>query len=375
MTVPAPQHQWVAHARDTGWSCSGPSTDVLAFHRSLSEYEPTPLVDLPDLARELGIGRLVAKDESWRLGLPAFKALGASWAIHRALQGRSGTERLTIVTATDGNHGRAVARFARILGHSASIFIPFGVHPAAITAIAGEGALVTMVEGSYDDAVAAAALAARAQDSLLVQDTAWDGYEQIPGWIVDGYATLFSEIDDQLRATGGQSPDLVIVPAGVGSLLQAALSHYRSKAIPGATAIISVEPEVAACVLASLASGEPVTVETGQTILSGLNCGTPSSLAWPYVIGGLDGAVAVTDFAASAAAGDLAERGVASGPCGGAGLAGLRRTLVGSGNGDRRAHLHIGPESTVVMLITEGSAANPGTIDDALDGAGGSEAR
>ncbi|MEC7001049.1 MAG: pyridoxal-phosphate dependent enzyme, partial [Actinomycetota bacterium] len=118
------------------------------------------MIDLPALAAELSIGRVVAKDESTRLGLPAFKALGASWAIHRATEGLSGP--LTIVTATDGNHGRAVARFARTLGHSVSIFTPDGVHPSAVQAIRDEGARVQEVGGSYDDAVAAAASAATA---------------------------------------------------------------------------------------------------------------------------------------------------------------------------------------------------------------------
>src|SRR6185312_3390930 len=149
--------------------------------------------------------------ESNRLGLPAFKALGASWAIRRALRERAPTGQVTIVTATDGNHGRAVARFAREFGHRAAIYVPDGVHPAAVQAIRDEGAIVTHIRGDYDAAVQAAA---RAPGTVLVQDMAWDGYEDVPSWIVEGYATLFAELDEQL-VTG---PDLVVVPAGVGSL-------------------------------------------------------------------------------------------------------------------------------------------------------------
>ena len=348
---------WYAHERDRSWVCDGPSPDALAFHRTLEGYAATPLVDLPALASELGVGHVAAKDESLRLGLPAFKALGASWAIHRALRDRAAATPVTVVTATDGNHGRAVAKFARLLGHRASIVIPDGVHPRAVQAIRDEGAKVTLSGGSYDVAVATAARLSEAADAVLVQDTAWDGYEQIPGWIVEGYSTLFAEADAQLVHAGIGRADLVVVPVGVGSLLQAALAHYRSSA--DGPAVISAEPEAAACVAPSLIAGRPVSVETGVTIMAGLNCGTPSSLAWPYMQHGLDAAVAVTDESDAQAARDLAALGVAAGPCGAAGLAALRLALLGEGSEDRRTHLGLGPDSTVLLVVTEGSAANP----------------
>ncbi|HEY7859716.1 MAG TPA: diaminopropionate ammonia-lyase [Candidatus Nanopelagicales bacterium] len=350
---------WYAHDRDRSWTCAGPSPEALAFHRTLDGYAPTPLVDLPSLASQLGVGHVLAKDESSRLGLPAFKALGASWAIHRALRDRAGHAPATVVTATDGNHGRAVARFARLLGHRACIWVPDGVHPTAVQAILDEGAEVTVVGGSYDEAVAAAARAAKGDDEVLVQDTSWDGYEQIPAWIVEGYATLFTETDAQLAEAGLAGTDLVVVPVGVGSLLQAALSHYRRIGAAPGPAVISVEPVTAACIAPSLAAGHAVTVDTGVTVMAGLNCGTPSSLAWPYIESGLDAAVAVTDADDVRAAHDLAALGVAAGPCGAAGLAALRLTLLGDGHEDRRAHLHVDADSTLVLVVTEGSAANP----------------
>ena len=350
---------WYAHERDLAWSSVGPSPEAFAFHRTLPGYAVTPLIDLPVLAAELGVGRVLAKDESLRLGLPAFKALGASWAIHRALRDRTDRGPVTVVTATDGNHGRAVARFARLLGHRASIWIPDGVHPSAVQAIEDEGARVTVVGGSYDEAVAAAARAADTDGSVLVQDTAWPGYEEIPGWIVEGYSTLFAEADTQLAGAGIPGPDLVVVPVGVGSLLQAALSHYRRRGAPARTAVLSVEPEAAACIAPSLVAGHPVTVGTGVTVMAGLNCGTPSSLAWPYVVHGLDAAVAVSDADDVRAAHDLAALGVAAGPCGAAGLAALRVALLGVGSEDRCAHLGLDANSTVVLVVTEGSAANP----------------
>lgn len=347
---------WAVNDRDHTWMCDGPSPEAWAFHRGLAAYRATDLVDLPDLAAQLGIGRLLAKNEADRLGLPAFKGLGASWAINQVLAARTDSGPATIVTATDGNHGRAVAHFSRLLGHRATIVIPPGVHPQAVQAVIDEGAHVVRVQGSYDDAVAHAADLARAPGHLLVQDTAWEGYQDVPAWIVEGYATMFGELDAQAQQLGVGQPDLVIVPAGVGSLLQGALQHYRSAPHRLATRVACVEPETAACVLASVEAGQATAVPTSTTLMSGLNCGTVSSLAWPYIRDGLDAAVAITDAAGIQAARDLGDLGVAAGPCGGAGLGALRLIMK-----DERLRfaLDLGPTSVVAVLITEGSQANP----------------
>lgn len=349
--------RWVVNRRDPGWVADPPDPAAIAFHRGLPDYAPTPLVDLPALADELGVGRVFVKDESQRFGLPAFKALGASWAVHRALGRVETDEPLTIVTATDGNHGRAVARAAVRFGHRATVFVPEGLHPRALEAIDAEGAHVIQVAGTYDDAVAAAAELGRRDGHVLVQDTAWDGYEQIPGWIVDGYDTLFVEIDEQLAAHGIDRPGLVVVPTGVGSLLQAALTHYRQQTARD-TAVVSVEPENAACVHASVAAGRRVPVATGVTIMAGLNCGTVSTLAWPAIAAGLDAALVTDDRAATAAAETLAALGVDSGPCGAAPLAALR-TVHADDPAAFRTHVGIGGRSVVVLLSTEGTTANP----------------
>ncbi|MGW1019981.1 diaminopropionate ammonia-lyase [Streptomyces niveus] len=347
------------------WRCAPAPAEVRDFHAALPGHSSTPLTELPQLAAELGVGRVFVKDESSRLGLPAFKALGASWAVHRVLAERaaSGEEPgpVTLVTATDGNHGRAVARTARLLGQRAHVFVPRGVHPRAVAAIAAERATVTEVAGAYDEAVRLAAEAAAARpDAVLVQDTAWAGYERIPGWIVEGYSTLCAEIDEQLTEGGhAAGPDLVAVPVGVGSLAQAVVTHYRSRPSGQSPALLSVEPEAAACVLESLGLGEPVSVSTGETTMAGLNCGTPSSIAWPFLRDGLDAAVAVTDLDSAVAAGDLAALGVSSGPCGAASLAGVRVALTGEGGEERRTALGLDASSVLVLLSTEGTAANP----------------
>jgi len=346
---------WFAHSAARDWTCAPAPAEVADFHAALPGYAATPLTELPALAARLGVGRVLVKDESSRLGLPAFKALGASWAVHRVLAARAAGEPVLLVTATDGNHGRAVARMAALRGQRAQVFVPRGVPPSAVAAILAEGAQVTEVAGSYDEAVRQAAAAATADPgAVLVQDTAWPGYEQVPGWIVQGYATLFLELDAQL---GAESPALVVVPVGVGSLAQAAVTHYRARPGGRATALLSVEPDTAACVLASLRRNRPVSVPTGTTTMAGMNCGTPSSLAWPYLRQGLDAAIAVTDRDSAAAVRELAELGVSCGPCGAAALAGADAALTGLGSTRRRADLGLGPTATVVLLSTEGRTA------------------
>jgi diaminopropionate ammonia-lyase len=363
---------WFANPAARDWRCATPSSGVTAFHATLPGYAPTPLTDVPELAAPLGVGRVLVKDESHRLGLPAFKILGASWAVARVVARRAGlaepvtldalrvaaqADPVTLVTATDGNHGRAVARVAGWLGLGAKVFVPAGVPAGAVAAIASEGADVVVLDESYDDAVAAAAAAAGASGTVLVQDTAWPSYEEIPGWIVDGYDTLCIEIDEQLRAAATRAPDLVVVPMGVGSLAQAVVTHYRREGLADAPAVLGVEPGAAACVLAGLLAGRLRSVDTTTTNMAGLNCGTPSSLAWPVLHAGLDAAVAVADHDASAAVDDLAALGISSGPSGAATLAGVRAALTGPDAGRRRAALRLGPDSTVVLLSTEGRDA------------------
>ncbi|MBW8482868.1 pyridoxal-phosphate dependent enzyme [Actinomadura parmotrematis] len=332
-TAPAPTAPFSRPAA-RAWTCAPPpAADVAAFHAALPGYAPTPLVEIPDLAAELGAARLFVKDESARLGLPAFKILGASWGLHRTWRGER-----TLLAATDGNHGRAVAALARQRGLAARVHVPEGVPDAARAAIAAEGAEVVAVNGSYEEAVRRAAAEA-GPDALLVQDTAVPGHDDVPARIVEGYSTLFTEIDAQLAAAGAAPAGLVAVPAGVGSLVQAAVTHYRSG--PARPSVLAVEPADAACVLAALRAGAPVTLPAARTAIAALNCAEVSALAWPVLAAGLDAAVAVTDADAARGARDLAAHGVTAGPCGGAALAGARATAPAAG--------------TVVLLSTDGA--------------------
>ncbi len=368
-----------ATGRDAGtWRCPPVPAAVAAFHAGIPGHAATPLHEVPDLADELGVGRLFVKEESARLGLPAFKVLGVSWAVARVLLARTGdpdapdggpvswacvteaaaaTPALTLATATDGNHGRALARLASRLGLRARIHVPDVMADDIVTAIAAEGAEIVRVDGSYDQAVATAArTAADDPDVALVQDTAWSGYEVVPSWVVEGYSTLFREVDDDLATRGVDPPTVTVVPVGVGSFAQAAVTHAGSATGPGRRAVLGVEPATAACVVASLAADAPTTVPTADTVMAGLNCGTPSSLAWPVLRAGLDAAIAVDDDEAHAAVADLGDRGIDSGPSGAAALAGARRALTGPHASERRRHLGVDGDAVVVLVSTEGRA-------------------
>jgi diaminopropionate ammonia-lyase len=367
---------WFSRPAARHWRTSIPETAAPSFHAELPGYRPTGLTELPALANELGVGRVLVKDESTRMGLGAFKVLGASWAIARLIGengGMSGSgggtldelrraaaaHPVELVTATDGNHGRAVAWMARLLGLEARVFVPRVVSERARAAIAAEGATVTVGGDSYDEAVEQAAAYASSDRRQLVQDTAWAGYESVPGWIVEGYGTLLAELDRQFAERDLPGPDLVSVPVGVGSLAQAVVTHYR-RGSGGARdhktpAILAVEPETAAGLLASLHAEARQSVTTGGTVMAGLDCGTPSSLAWPVLAGGLDAAIAVPDQLAIQAGADLAGLGVRSGPSGAASLAGVRAALTGPGAEARRAGLGVTGSSVVLLLSTEGS--------------------
>ena len=338
-----------------------PEGDPRVFHRKLPGYEVSPLVDATGIAQRLGLGRALVKDESSRLGLPSFKILGASWGTFRALEERIGgfgdwvdldhlRERLggrfSLAAATDGNHGRAVARMARLLGLGASIFVPAGTTEARIEGITSEGATCEVVDGTYEDAVARSAKTA-SDECLVISDTSWEGYRDVPRWVIEGYSTIFNELDEQLD----EAPDVVFVQMGVGALAAAAARHFGSRAL-GRPQMIGVEPDHAACILASMEAGKIVTIPgPHDSIMAGLNCGTPSVVAWPFVSRGYDAYLAVGDDRAEEGMRLLAGEGLVAGETGAAGLAGLLEVL----GGELADRIGLGAGSTVLLLCTEGA--------------------
>jgi diaminopropionate ammonia-lyase len=313
-----------------------------AFHRGLDGYSPSELRDAPELAAAMRVGRVWLKVETERFGLPAFKILGASWAAERLLDGRD-TAGVTLVTATDGNHGRAVARVARMRGLRAHILVPAGTAQARVDGIAGEGAQVEVVDGSYDDAVRKAA--AMADDThVVLSDTSWPGYEDVPRWVVEGYETIFREADAQLDGP----PDVALIPIGVGSLAVAAAAHW-----PGERPrLIGVEPTSAACALESIRAGEPVTVPgPHESIMAGLNAGSVSQLAWPVLRDRFDAFCTIGDSWAEDGMRRLAAVGIAAGEVSG-GTVGAALAICG--DDQARAGLAIDGATTMFVLLTEG---------------------
>lgn len=348
--------------------------NALAFHRSMPGYEPSPLLESPSAAAAIGAKSVLVKHEATRFGLPAFKILGASWATANAVlaeltrRGLPAPEigdgfaavadaaaklnPMTLCCATDGNHGRAVARMAKLFGFSARIYVPDDMAKARIDAIMSEGAEVVKLAGSYDDAIARSAADA-GDDCLVISDTSWPGYEAIPRWVIEGYGTIFAELSEQ---ASGVAPDLWAVQMGVGALAAAAIPAARA----ANAQILGVEPDTAACIQRSLEAGA-LTLVPGPhpSIMAGLNCGLPSEIAWPVLVAGLDDVIAVDDRRAEEAMRLLAADGIIAGETGAAGLAGLL-ALVDGFEGDLTGR-------TVLIITTEG-ATDPENYRRIVDG-------
>lgn len=291
--------------------------DVYEFHKSLPNYKPTPLVDLANLAKYYGVKKVWLKDESKRFGLNAFKVLGGSYAIGKYLSQRLGKDindlpynvlisdeikkqlgELTFVTATDGNHGRGVAWMANRLNQNSVVYMPKGSAQMRFDAIAREGAKVTITDLNYDDAVRLANKGAEDYGWIMVQDTAWDGYEEIPLWIMQGYSTIINEVVEQLKAFGDEKPTHVFLQAGVGSFagaVQGYLAHLYGDDRP---ITIICEPHGANCIYKSMAAndGNPHNV-TGDltTIMAGLACGEPNTISWKILRDNSDFSVSCDD--------------------------------------------------------------------------------
>lgn len=273
------------------------------FHRSFPQYSVTPLAKLDGMAGQLGLGGLFVKDESYRFGLNAFKVLGGSFAMAKYIAKEMGKDvsemtydyltskkfrddfgQATFFTATDGNHGRGVAWAANKLGQKAVVHMPKGSTQTRFDNIAKEGASVTIEELNYDDCVRLAAKeAAETPHGVIVQDTAWDGYEEIPSWIMQGYGTLVLEADKQLKENGVERPTHVFVQAGVGSLAGAVVGYFAHKYKENPPVMVVCEASAADCLYRSAAQADGNLVNvTGdlQTIMAGLACGEGNTIGW-----------------------------------------------------------------------------------------------
>ena len=350
------------------------------FHRSLPGYFPTPLVELRSLALELGLNSIMVKDESERFGLQAFKVLGASYAVSRALSERFGhpdeslpfTElrhkivqqwpNLRLATATDGNHGRALAWVARQLGVPATVYLPAGSTAIRVERIQQEGAQTEIIAGNYDEAVRRACKQAHNEGWLLVQDTGWPGYEDIPRWIMQGYTTLIDEAYEQSKSFG-KGFTHVCLQAGVGSFAGAVQGCLYG--ITGAKRPVNIvlEPFAADCLLrsSSATDGKPRENKGSlRTIMAGLACGRPNPMAWEVLRDLTDCFVACDDSLAALGMrvlGNpaLGDQPVVSGESGAIGIGFLYTIMKDPAYEELRRHLNLGPAARVLTVSTEGN--------------------
>lgn len=276
---------------------------AMNFHKSFPQYSVTPLVRLKELAELCGIKEIFVKDEAWRFGLHAFKVLGGSFAMARHIAKTTGrdiseltyekltspelkeeTGELTFFSATDGNHGRGVAWSANKLGQKSVILMPKGSAKMRLDNILREGAKATIEEENYDECVRMAAkLAEDTPGGVMVQDTAWPGYEEIPAWIMQGYGTMAMEADNQMEDLNTNPPTHVIVQAGVGSLAGAVVGYFANKYPDNPPIFIVAESDQADCLYRSALTGDgSIKIVDGdmQTIMAGLACGEPNTSSW-----------------------------------------------------------------------------------------------
>lgn len=361
---------------------------MAAFYAGRPDLPPTPLHALPCFARALGVRDLYVKDESRRFGLNAFKSLGVRYAVDRLRRGDlgggwSGSQGdrgeqgggssysqgvrgdqgrfalgTTLVCASAGNHGRAVARAARELGLAARVYMSNATAEAPRRAIRSEGADVVVIDGSYEQAVDRMAADAKVNGWTIVSDTSWPGYEEIPRLIMLGYTRLISEVRAQL---GGAAPDVVFAQGGVGGLVcgvAAGLVHEWREQRPR---LVACEPTRAACLLASARAGRPVTIDGPlDTIMGGLRCAAPSPAAWPPISRLVDAFVAIEDNRTMAGMRMLArpmgkDPAVEAGPSGACGFASLVAVMRDTSMRPVRDALGLGSSSRVVVINTEGA--------------------
>jgi diaminopropionate ammonia-lyase len=290
------------------------------FHATFPGYEPTPLRRLDALSASLGLGALYVKDESFRFGLNAFKVLGGSYAMARYVAKRAGVppeemtygkltseearravKGLTFAATTDGNHGRGVAWTARVLGCAAEVFMPKGSSPYRAAKIAEEGAAVTIRDVNYDESVRMTAEEARENNWVVVQDTAWPGYEEIPLWIMQGYGTMADEAFEQIAGDCGGEPTHIFVQAGVGSMAAAIQAVARTR-FTKTPRVIVAEADRADCFYRSAVRGEGKPVRVGgdlDTIMAGLACGEPNAGAYEILRDYASAFVSCPDYVAA----------------------------------------------------------------------------
>ena len=352
------------------------------FHQSFPQYQVTPLTRLSEMARYLGLASIHVKDESYRFGLNAFKVLGGSFAMAKYIAGQTGRDvsqldyqtltsdklreefgQATFFTATDGNHGRGVAWAANKLGQKAVIFMPKGTTKSRLDNILKENAQATIEELNYDDCVRkAASYAAKTPHGVVVQDTAWEGYEEIPSCIRQGYGTMSMEAATQLHEDGCEAPTHVFIQAGVGSLAGAVQGYFANRYPENPPIVTVVESDMADCLYQGAKAGDGAPRNVGgdmQTIMAGLACGEPNIISWDILKNHVKAFVSCPDWVAEKGMRMLAapikgDRPVTSGESGAVTFGLLAAIMTMPELADLKEALQLNEQSRVLLFSTEG---------------------
>ena len=348
---------------DTSFFSVKEAEKVCSFHRSLDEYKETPLADLRGLAGRLGVKGFYVKDESPRFGLNAFKGLGGSYVIHKCMEEQRAADnngQLTFVTATDGNHGRGIAWAARKMGQRAVVYMPKGSVLERLNNIKAEGAEAFITDMNYDDTVRFANKMATENGWIMVQDTAWDGYETYPAWIMQGYTTMVLEVVKQLGST---RPTHVFIQAGVGAMagaVTAFLTEFYGEAYK--PKIVIVEPHKANCYYQTAAANDGIPHSVGgdlDSIMAGLCCGEPCSIGYRIIRDYADWSVSIPDYIAAKGMRILAapakgDPAVVSGESGAAGVGCAAQILTDPDLEVFKEKLGLDQNSVILCFSTEG---------------------
>lgn len=352
------------------------------FHKSFKEYDVTPLTSLEKMAEYLGLKSVFIKDESYRFGLNAFKVLGGSFAIAKYIAAylkkdvsdlpydvltseelKKSLPEFTFFTATDGNHGRGVAWSANRLKQKCVVYMPKGTTQNRLQHVLNENAKATIEEVNYDECVRMAAKSAtEVSHGVVIQDTAWEGYEEIPSWIMQGYGTMALEAAQQLKEQGCEAPTHIIVQAGVGSLAGAVAGYFCNLYKENPPKIIVVEAKEAACLYEGAVAGDgKIRIVDGDmpTIMAGLACGEPNTISWEILKNHVTAFVSCPDWVAAKGMRMLAapikgDVPVTSGESGAAPFGFLASVMTMDEYVNLREELGLNQDSRVLVFSTEG---------------------
>lgn len=353
-----------------------------AFHSTIPGYEATPLTPLDHLAHRLGVSQVLVKDESKRFGLNAFKALGGSYAMARHLGEQLGLsqdqltfealgtpearEKLgerTFVTATDGNHGRGVAWTANQLGQKSVVYMPKGSAPERLENIRKENSDASITDLRYDDTVRLAKQRAEQPNCVLVQDTSWDGYTEVPSWILQGYTTMANEVREELESQQLLAPTHIFLQAGVGSMPAALAGYFTNIYAQHKPIITVVEPNKADCIFRTARAADGrlhFVTEEMNTIMAGLACGEPCPIAWEVLRGCADFFISFPDYAAAKGMRILSsplpgDERIISGESGASAFGCVMEILSNPALSSLREELGIDSNSRLLFISTEGA--------------------